>query len=53
MSVAKEIRKGSNSLIILVSWEVSKHRNACVFEGGKIFRTYCILWQRKCSLWCL
>ena len=28
----KEARKGLNSLIILVAWEVWKHRNACVFE---------------------
>jgi hypothetical protein len=26
-------RKGLNSLIILVAWEIWKHRNACVFEG--------------------
>jgi hypothetical protein len=30
----KEIRKGLNSLIILVAWELWKHRNACVFEGA-------------------
>ena len=28
----KEARKGLNSLIILVAWEVWKHCNACVFE---------------------
>ena len=28
----KELRKGLNSLIILVVWEIWKHRNACVFE---------------------
>ncbi|XP_066333406.1 uncharacterized protein [Miscanthus floridulus] len=26
-------RKGLNSLIILVAWEIWKHRNSCVFEG--------------------
>jgi hypothetical protein len=29
----KEIRKGLNSLIILVAWEVWKHRNGCVFQN--------------------
>ena len=28
----RETRKGLNSLIILVAWELWKHRNACVFE---------------------
>lgn len=28
----KEAHKGLNSLLILVAWELSKHRNACVFE---------------------
>ncbi|WVZ63192.1 hypothetical protein U9M48_012845 [Paspalum notatum var. saurae] len=32
-SVEKAIRKGLNSLVILVAWEIWKHRNACVFEG--------------------
>lgn len=32
-SVPKELKKGPNSLIILVAWEILKHRNACVFEG--------------------
>ena len=27
------MRKGLNYLIILVAWEIWKHRNACVFEG--------------------
>ena len=31
--VEKSLRKGLNSLIILVAWEIWKHRNACVFEG--------------------
>ena len=30
-SVPKEMRKGLNSLIILVVWELWKHRNACAF----------------------
>ena len=31
--VPKETRKGLNFLIILVAWEIWKHRNSCVFEG--------------------
>lgn len=34
-SVPKERLKGLNSLIILVAWEVRKHRNACVFENAR------------------
>ncbi|RCV32070.1 hypothetical protein SETIT_6G228500v2 [Setaria italica] len=40
-SVPKEVRRGLNSLIILVAWEVWKHRNSCVFENA-----------RPCTLWC-
>ena len=32
-SVEKNLRKGLNSLIILVTWEIWKHRNECDFEG--------------------
>jgi hypothetical protein len=28
------MRKGLHYLIILVAWEIWKHRNACVFEGA-------------------
>jgi hypothetical protein len=28
----KDLRKGFNSLVILVTWEIWKHRNACVFD---------------------
>ena len=31
-AASREARKGLNSLIILVAWELWKHRNACVFE---------------------
>jgi hypothetical protein len=31
--VEKSLRKGLDSLIILVAWEFWKHRNACVFRG--------------------
>jgi hypothetical protein len=30
--VPKERRKGLNSLNILTTWEIWKHRNSCVFE---------------------
>jgi hypothetical protein len=29
-NIANDRKKGQNSLIILVAWETSKHRNACV-----------------------
>ncbi|WVZ81062.1 hypothetical protein U9M48_028487 [Paspalum notatum var. saurae] len=32
-SLEKGLRKGFNSLVILVIWELWKHRNACVFDG--------------------
>ena len=28
----KDLRKGLNSLIILVAWEIWKHHNSCVFD---------------------
>ena len=31
-AVPKDLRKGLNSLIILVAWEIWKHRNSCVFD---------------------
>ncbi|WVZ96924.1 hypothetical protein U9M48_042504, partial [Paspalum notatum var. saurae] len=31
----KEVKKGLNSFIILVAWELWKHRNDCVFEGSR------------------
>ena len=33
--VPKDHRKGLNSVIILVTWEIWKHRNACVFQGSR------------------
>jgi hypothetical protein len=35
-SVEKRLRKGLNSLIILVAREIWKHRNSCVFEGATL-----------------
>lgn len=31
--VPKEAKKGMNSLIILVAWEIWEHRNDCVFNN--------------------
>ncbi|WVZ80002.1 hypothetical protein U9M48_027520 [Paspalum notatum var. saurae] len=32
-SLPKVLRKGFNSLVILVTWELWKHQNACIFEN--------------------
>jgi hypothetical protein len=34
-AVPKEACKGLNSLIILVAWEIWKHRNDCVFKNSR------------------
>lgn len=53
-NVEKSLRKGLDSLIILVAWVIWKNRNSCVFEGA----TPCI--QRvllavveEDNMWCL
>ena len=48
------MRKGLNSLIILVAWEIWKHRNVCVFEGTspnvqEVLHAVAI----EGSLWCM
>ena len=53
-SVPKDRRRGLNSLIILVTWEIWKHRNACVFEGARpsvqlLLQTV----SSECALWCM
>ena len=35
-AVPKEAHKGLNSLIILVAWEIWKHRNSCVFDNKRL-----------------
>ncbi|WVZ83296.1 hypothetical protein U9M48_030458 [Paspalum notatum var. saurae] len=53
-ALPKEGRKGFNSLVILVYWELWKHRNACMFE--KIRPDAQIVFQlvvAKGHLWCL
>ncbi|WVZ53711.1 LOW QUALITY PROTEIN: hypothetical protein U9M48_004616, partial [Paspalum notatum var. saurae] len=50
--VPKEMKKGLNSLIILVAWELWKHRNACVFEGVRpSVVLLCQEVERESSLW--
>jgi hypothetical protein len=50
----KESKKSLNSLIILVAWEIWKHRNACVFEGGVpcTQRVQSVVIEEG-SVWCL
>lgn len=49
-----EIRKGFNTLIILVAWEVRKHRNDCVFRNvrSKVQEVISVMCT-KGGLWCL
>ncbi|WVZ54502.1 hypothetical protein U9M48_005288, partial [Paspalum notatum var. saurae] len=47
-------KEGSYSLIILVAWEVWKHRNACVFEEIRpCVSVICQEIEKEGSLWCL
>jgi hypothetical protein len=52
--VEKSLRKGLNSLIILVAWEIWKHHNACVFEGvvPRTQRVQSVVIEEG-SVWCL
>jgi hypothetical protein len=34
-AVPKGLRRGLNSLIMLVAWEIWKHRNRCVFDNSR------------------
>ncbi|WVZ89536.1 hypothetical protein U9M48_035920, partial [Paspalum notatum var. saurae] len=53
-TLPKELRKGFNSLVVLVSWELWKHRNACVFEGASPdLQTVLHSVAAKGHLWCL
>jgi hypothetical protein len=50
----KEARKGLNSLIILVAWELWKHRNACVFEKHRLrIQDVLSYVSLEGDLWCL
>ena len=49
----KEMHKGLNSLIILVNWEIWKHRNTIVFEGARLnIQTLHLTVAHESSLWC-
>lgn len=53
-SVAGELRKGLNSLIILGAWSVWRHRNDCVFNGTvPNVATTVILAMDEAQLWSL
>ncbi|WVZ50728.1 hypothetical protein U9M48_001955 [Paspalum notatum var. saurae] len=52
--VTRELRKGLNSMITLVAWELWKHKNTSVFEGvrpsvAEVRRAV----ETECNLWCL
>ena len=50
----KEVKKGLNSLIILVAWEIWKHWNNCVFEGySPSVSVDCRKIVQEGNLWCL
>lgn len=51
---AKEHSKGLNTLIMLVFWEVWKHRNRCVFDGVRPCTTSLIqVIRQEANLWAL
>jgi hypothetical protein len=53
-SVAGELRKGLNSLIILGAWSIWRHRNDCVFNGTvPNMATAVILAMDEVQLWSL
>ena len=52
--VKKEYKKGVNSLIILTSWLIWKHRNSSIFDGAtpsvnEVLRQF----RDEYKLWCL
>ena len=50
--VPKEKRQGLNSLIILIAWEIWKHRNTCVFENERpCISVLIIKIVENCRLW--
>ncbi|WVZ57357.1 hypothetical protein U9M48_007751 [Paspalum notatum var. saurae] len=52
--VGKDMRKGLNSLIILVAWQIWKHRNSCVFEGTRpCVQSIVLAVVVEGSAWCL
>lgn len=52
--VTKELRKGFNHVVILVAWELWKHRNAAVFERISPYVQFVLqMTEEECQLWCL
>ena len=52
--VSNSVRKGMNSLIMLVAWAIRKHRNDCVFQAGRPDVAVMLHFARdEAKLWCL
>uniref|UniRef100_J3MRA8 Uncharacterized protein n=1 Tax=Oryza brachyantha TaxID=4533 RepID=J3MRA8_ORYBR len=48
------MRKGINSLVTLVAWEIWKHRNDCVFNGASPrVATVLQVVENEGYLWCV
>jgi hypothetical protein len=53
-ALPKEERKGFNSLVIIVAWELWKHSNACVFQGTRpAVQSVVLAVMAEGRLWCL
>jgi hypothetical protein len=52
-AAAKLVRKGLNSLIILVACEIWKHHNACVLEKKRSVQEVLRSVRLEGGLWCL
>jgi hypothetical protein len=53
-ALPKEERKGFNSLVILLAWELWKHSNACVFLGTRpAVQNVVLAIMAEGRLWCL
>ena len=53
-SVAGDLRKGLNSLVILGAWRIWRHRNMCVFNGSSPSVAAALHWplrKRTCGAW--
>nr|TKV94710.1 hypothetical protein SEVIR_9G313500v2 [Setaria viridis] len=53
-TVPHDLRKGLNSLIILVAWEIWKHQNSCMYEGlASNLPNLIQVVADECTLWCM